>query len=119
MVPTLCKKRRLVLLGTGLRAERCTCLISLKPQDGPQERGDIAPLLQMRKLRLREVRCFAQGCTASKQRALLTGASGLWTSDGHPGVAGLRSRGAAENARWEMEMQEEEGRPDPHHRLQL
>ena len=58
MVPMLCKKRQLVLLGTGLRAEHCTCLISFNPQDGPQERH-IAPLLQMRKLRLREVRCFA------------------------------------------------------------
>lgn len=59
------QEKAVVLLGTGLTAECRTYLISLKPEDGPQERH-VAPLLQMLKLRLRDVRCFAQGCTASK-----------------------------------------------------
>lgn len=59
------QEKAVVLLGPGLGAECHTYLISLKPEDGPQERHTV-PLLQMRKLRLREVRCFAQGCTACK-----------------------------------------------------
>lgn len=53
------QEKAVVLLGPGLGAGvPHTYLISLKPEDGPQERHTV-PLLQMRKLRLREVRCFA------------------------------------------------------------
>lgn len=64
-----------VLLCAGLCAKQLTYLISFKPEDSLQERH-ITPLLQMR---LREVRCFVQGCTARKQQALLTGACSFWT----------------------------------------
>ena len=72
-----------VLLCAGLRAKHLTYLTSFKPEDSLQERH-ITPFLQMR---LREVRCFAQGCTARKQQALLPGACSFWTRDGHPAVS--------------------------------